>query len=64
VREISAIGRCHGFTGRPNDPYCYHPGPGILPVWASDLVAWIVVLLFFGVFFYGCWRINRGDWLK
>jgi hypothetical protein len=40
-----AIGRCHGFLGRPNDPYCYHPGPGILPVWASDLAAWLVVLV-------------------
>jgi hypothetical protein len=43
------LGRCHGFTGRPGDPSCYHPGPGILPVWASDLAAWVIVVLIIGV---------------
>lgn len=55
-----AIGRCHGFLGRPNDPYCYHPGPGVLPVWASDLLAWAVVLLLVGVFVFAAWRIGKG----
>jgi len=55
----AALGRCHGFTGRPNDPYCYHPGPGILPVWASDLVAGSIVLLFIGGFALGAYFILR-----
>lgn len=48
-----ALGRCHGFTGRPNDPYCYHPGPGILPVWASDLCGvGLVLLVVASVYFF------------
>ena len=54
-----SIGRCHGFTGRPNDPYCYHPGPGILPVWASDLLAWALVLLFVGIFILAVWQLSK-----
>ncbi len=51
----NTIGRCHGFTGRPNDPYCYHPGPGILPVWVSDLLAVGVFVLFVGIVGFACW---------
>lgn len=56
---MRALGQCHGFTGRPDDPYCYHPGPWILPVWASDLLAWIVVTLLIGVTVLAIRRMDR-----
>jgi hypothetical protein len=54
-----SIGRCHGFLGRPNDPYCYHPGPGILPVWASDLLAWVTVLLIFAIVIFAYKKMSK-----
>jgi hypothetical protein len=53
------LGRCHGFTGRPDDPYCYHPGPGILPVWASDLFGALLTVLIFGACAFVIWRTCR-----
>ena len=50
-----AIGHCHGTTNyNPATPECYHPGPGILPVWESDLLAWLVVIAFVLVIWYAC----------
>ena len=59
MKQVAALGRCHGFTGRPNDPYCYHPGPGILPVWASDLLGAVLAVLFIGGFLFVAWRITK-----
>lgn len=42
------LARCHGSLD--HHAGCYHPGPGILPVWASDLAAGGVVLLLIGGF--------------
>jgi hypothetical protein len=36
----SLSGKCH----------CPPPGPGILPVWASDLLAWAVMLMILATF--------------
>jgi len=52
-----AIGRCHGFLDR--HPGCYHPGPGVLPVWASDLLGAVAVLLVIGAFVFAVWVTER-----
>jgi len=43
--------RCHGSLD--THPGCYHPGPGILPAWASGLCAvGLVVLIVVGAYFF------------
>ena len=49
--------RCHG--NLDTHPGCYHPGPGVVPVWASDLTAAAVVALIISAFAYACYRITR-----
>lgn len=53
-----ALARCHGNLDTSH-PGCYHPGPGVLPPWASDLavIGLILVILVGG--YFAVWAVAR-----